>query len=72
MPSKPWCSETTDAILNHKHRFYIPTWTQEVHHEVELVIKISRIGKPFQNIRTCTTTKWGWALTLPRATCRRN
>ena len=33
------------AILSHKHPFYIPEWTQEVHHEVELVVKIDRLGK---------------------------
>ena len=33
------------AILSHKHPFYIPEWTQDVHHEVELVVKIDRLGK---------------------------
>jgi len=33
------------AILSHKHPFYIPEWTTEVHHEVELVVKIDRLGK---------------------------
>lgn len=33
------------AILSHKHPFYIPEWTQDVHHEIELVIKINRLGK---------------------------
>ena len=33
------------AILSHKHPFYIPEWTEEVHHEVELVVKIDRLGK---------------------------
>ena len=33
------------AILSHKHPFYIPSWTQDVHHEVELVVKINRLGK---------------------------
>jgi 2-keto-4-pentenoate hydratase/2-oxohepta-3-ene-1,7-dioic acid hydratase in catechol pathway len=33
------------AILSHKHPFYIPEWTQEVHHEVELVVKVDRLGK---------------------------
>ena len=33
------------AILSHKHPFYIPEWTKEVHHEVELVVKIDRLGK---------------------------
>ena len=33
------------AILSLKHPFYIPSWTQDVHHEVELVVKINRLGK---------------------------
>lgn len=33
------------AILSHKHPFYIPEWTQDVHHEIELVVKINRLGK---------------------------
>ena len=33
------------AILSHKHPFYIPEWTEEVHHEIELVVKIDRLGK---------------------------
>lgn len=33
------------AILSHKHPFYIPEWTQDVHHELELVVKINRLGK---------------------------
>ena len=33
------------AILSHKHPFYIPEWTTEVHHEVEVVVKIDRLGK---------------------------
>ena len=33
------------AILSHKHPFYIPEWTREVHHELELVVKIDRLGK---------------------------
>lgn len=33
------------AVLMHRHPFYIPDWTCEVHHEVELLVKISRVGK---------------------------
>ena len=33
------------AILSHRHPFYIPPWTQDVHYEVELVVKINRLGK---------------------------
>lgn len=33
------------AVLLKRHPFYIPDFSQDVHHEVELVVKISRLGK---------------------------
>ncbi|SHE95921.1 2-keto-4-pentenoate hydratase/2-oxohepta-3-ene-1,7-dioic acid hydratase (catechol pathway) [Mariniphaga anaerophila] len=33
------------AILRNNDPFYIPDWTNEVHHEIELVLKVCRIGK---------------------------
>lgn len=33
------------AILAHRHPFYIPQWTRDVHHEVELLVRINRNGK---------------------------
>ncbi|WP_124981044.1 fumarylacetoacetate hydrolase family protein [Nonlabens xiamenensis] len=33
------------SILLHKQPFFIPPWTNDVHHEVEVVVKINRIGK---------------------------
>ena len=36
------------AILTRKHAFYLPNWTDDVHYEVELVIKISKLGKGIQ------------------------
>jgi 2-keto-4-pentenoate hydratase/2-oxohepta-3-ene-1,7-dioic acid hydratase in catechol pathway len=33
------------SLLPHKHPLYIPEWTQDLHYEVELVVKISRLGK---------------------------
>ena len=33
------------ALLLKKHPFFIPEHSNEVHHEVELVIKINRLGK---------------------------
>lgn len=37
------------AILAHRHPFYIPNWTKEVHHEVELLVRICRNGKAVQS-----------------------
>jgi 2-keto-4-pentenoate hydratase/2-oxohepta-3-ene-1,7-dioic acid hydratase in catechol pathway len=33
------------SILLHKQPFFIPPWSGDVHHEVEVVVKINRIGK---------------------------
>lgn len=33
------------AILPHRHPLYIPEWTKDLHYEVELVVKINRLGK---------------------------
>ena len=73
VPQKPVVFLKPQAPFSATSTFYIPTWTQEVHHEVELVVKINRIEKPLQNATpTGTTTKWGWASISPRETCRRS
>tara|TARA_B100000497_G_C7674445_1_gene407300 strand:+ start:1145 stop:1750 length:606 start_codon:yes stop_codon:yes gene_type:complete len=33
------------AILQPRNPFVIPPWTQEVHHELELIIRIGKVGK---------------------------
>ncbi len=33
------------AILLKNHPFYIPTFSQDIHYEVELLVKINRLGK---------------------------
>jgi 2-keto-4-pentenoate hydratase/2-oxohepta-3-ene-1,7-dioic acid hydratase in catechol pathway len=33
------------ALLRNNDPFYIPHWTNDVHHEIELIVKISRLGK---------------------------
>ncbi|HLN73110.1 MAG TPA: fumarylacetoacetate hydrolase family protein [Prolixibacteraceae bacterium] len=33
------------ALLRNNDPFYIPDWTNNLHHEVELIVKINRIGK---------------------------
>ena len=32
------------SVLPHRHPFYIPEWTRDVHHEVELLVRITRNG----------------------------
>lgn len=46
IPEEPvFFMKSDSAILRNNDPFYIPDWTNEVHHEIELIIKINRIGK---------------------------
>lgn len=46
VPSEPVIFLMPDtALLRNNDPFYIPSFTNEVHYEVELVVKINRIGK---------------------------
>lgn len=33
------------ALLRNNDPFYIPDWSNDVHHEIELIVRISRLGK---------------------------
>ncbi|MDE0917899.1 MAG: fumarylacetoacetate hydrolase family protein [Flavobacteriales bacterium] len=49
VPSEPMFFLKPDSSVLHKrHAFYIPDWTHEVHYEVELVVKILKLGKAIQ------------------------
>lgn len=49
IPSEPMFFLKPDSSILHKrHAFYIPDWTKEVHYEVELVVKIKKLGKAIQ------------------------
>ncbi|MFB1020774.1 MAG: fumarylacetoacetate hydrolase family protein [Flavobacteriales bacterium] len=49
VPSEPMFFLKPDSSVLHKrHAFYIPDWTKEVHYEVELVVKILKLGKAIQ------------------------
>jgi 2-keto-4-pentenoate hydratase/2-oxohepta-3-ene-1,7-dioic acid hydratase in catechol pathway len=46
VPEEPiFFMKPDSSLLRNNDPFYIPDWTNEVHHEIELVIKINRIGK---------------------------
>jgi 2-keto-4-pentenoate hydratase/2-oxohepta-3-ene-1,7-dioic acid hydratase in catechol pathway len=46
VPSEPMFFLKPDsAILAHRHPLFIPEWTKDMHYEVELVVKIERLGK---------------------------
>ncbi len=49
VPDEPvFFMKPDSALLRNNDPFYIPDWTNEVHHEIELVIKISRLGKSIE------------------------
>jgi 2-keto-4-pentenoate hydratase/2-oxohepta-3-ene-1,7-dioic acid hydratase in catechol pathway len=46
VPDEPvFFMKPDSSLLRNNDPFYIPDWTNEVHHEIELVLKINRIGK---------------------------
>ena len=40
-----WFLKPDTALLRNNDPFYIPRFTQEVHYECELVVRIDRVGK---------------------------
>lgn len=49
VPEEPvFFMKPDSSLLRNNDPFYIPDWTNNVHHEIELVIRINRLGK---NIR---------------------
>ncbi len=50
VPSEPvFFCKPDSAILPKSNPFYIPDWTSDLHYEVELVIRINRLGKNIQH-----------------------
>lgn len=46
VPGEPvFFMKPDSSLLRNNDPFYIPGWTTDVHHEIELVLKIIRIGK---------------------------
>ena len=46
VPEEPvFFMKPDSALLRNNDPFYIPGWTKEVHHEIELVLRICRLGK---------------------------
>jgi 2-keto-4-pentenoate hydratase/2-oxohepta-3-ene-1,7-dioic acid hydratase in catechol pathway len=46
IPDEPvFFMKPDSSLLRNNDPFYIPDWTKDVHHEIELVIKINRLGK---------------------------
>jgi 2-keto-4-pentenoate hydratase/2-oxohepta-3-ene-1,7-dioic acid hydratase in catechol pathway len=46
VPDEPvFFMKPDSALLRNNDPFYLPNWTNDVHHEIELVLKIKRLGK---------------------------
>lgn len=45
IPTEPIFFFKPDCAINRTKKFYIPEFTNDLHHEVELVVKINRVGK---------------------------
>ena len=46
VPDEPvFFMKPDSSLLRNNDPFFIPEWTSDVHHEIELIIKISRLGK---------------------------
>ena len=46
LPAEPvFFLKPETALLKNKEVFYLPDFSKDIHHEIELVIKISRPGK---------------------------
>lgn len=49
VPEKPvWFMKPQTAIINKNQPFYYPDFSNEIHHEVEVVVKIKKAGKHIQ------------------------
>lgn len=49
VPAEPvFFMKPDSALLRNNDPFYLPDWTNEVHHEIELIVKISRLGKSIE------------------------
>jgi hypothetical protein len=56
------------ALLRNNEPFYIPEWTNEVHHEVELVCASTALEKPLRSVLlTGISMKLVWELILLHA-----
>lgn len=49
IPDEPLFFLKPDSALQlQKHPFYLPAWSDDIHYEVELVIRINRLGKAIE------------------------
>lgn len=48
VPEKPIFFCKPDTALNRTHLYYLPPYSNEIHYELELVVKIKKVGKSIQ------------------------
>ena len=60
MPKVPiFFMKPDTAMLRNNDPFYIPPFSEEVHYECELIVKINRVGRCIEErFAHRTTTKW--------------
>jgi hypothetical protein len=44
-PAEPVFIKPDSAILLKQHPFCIPDFSEDIHHEIELIVKINKVGK---------------------------
>jgi 2-keto-4-pentenoate hydratase/2-oxohepta-3-ene-1,7-dioic acid hydratase in catechol pathway len=61
------------SILQKNQPFFIPHFSSEIHYEVEVLVRIHRIGNTYNlGLLTNTTMKLVWGLTLQHEPFKRN
>lgn len=49
VPAEPLFFLKPDSAIHlHKHPFYLPDWSDDIHYEVEVVVRINRLGKAIE------------------------
>ena len=50
------------AIIAKNQAFFIPNWAGEIHHEIEIIVKIDKVGRYIQSefAHTYYSQNWYW------------
>jgi 2-keto-4-pentenoate hydratase/2-oxohepta-3-ene-1,7-dioic acid hydratase in catechol pathway len=43
-PASQWFYKPDSAILLKQHPFVIPEFSEDIHHEIEIIVKINKVG----------------------------
>jgi len=70
IPEKPvFFLKPDSALVRNNKPFFYPDFSEDVHHEIELVIRIQRLGRTRKNSHTGITVKLVWGLILLPGIC---